>query len=159
MHAAQQHYFIGIVPVDRILDLRHRILREGLPVEEACFEGDERCDTLHYAAFQSNESRLAAGKPIGCATFMMNSHKDVPAWQLRGMAVEMEHRSAGIGGKILAQAERQLPLCVECKDVRSLWCNAREPAVRFYEKNGWRVESARFEIPTAGPHFVMTKQF
>ena len=39
-----------------------------------------------------------------------------------------------------------------------LWCNARTPAVGFYENMRWRVVSAPFEIPTAGPHVKMVKR-
>jgi ribosomal protein S18 acetylase RimI-like enzyme len=38
-----------------------------------------------------------------------------------------------------------------------LWCNAREPAVGFYRRMGWRVISERFHIETAGPHFKMSR--
>jgi len=41
---------------------------------------------------------------------------------------------------------------------RLLWCNARVPAVGFYESLGWRVVSERFEIPTAGPHVKMVRR-
>ena len=39
-----------------------------------------------------------------------------------------------------------------------LWCNARTPAVGFYQRMGWAVVSDVFEIPTAGPHVRMTKR-
>ena len=32
-----------------------------------------------------------------------------------------------------------------------------ERAVGFYERNGWRLASPEFEIPTAGPHHKMTR--
>jgi predicted GNAT family N-acyltransferase len=40
-------------------------------------------------------------------------------------------------------------------EVRLMWCNARSPAVRFYERNGWMLASEEFVIESAGPHFKM----
>ena len=69
------------------------------------------------------------------------------------MAVAPESRGHGVG---LALLER-----VRDFTVRSggglLWCNARVPAQRFYEKHGWRTMSEILDIPTAGPHVKMIK--
>jgi hypothetical protein len=46
----------------------------------------------------------------------------------------------------------------EASDLHLLWCNARLPAVGFYEKQGWITISDTFEIPTAGPHRKMKKE-
>jgi len=40
--------------------------------------------------------------------------------------------------------------------VTRFWCNARVPAVPFYAAMGWTVVSDVFDVPTAGPHRVMT---
>src|SRR3569833_1295692 len=71
------------VSVDAILDLRHRILRAGLPKDSAQFPGDEITSTWHLAAF--NFPAIDA-LPISCASFMLNTYRDQSAWQLRGMA-------------------------------------------------------------------------
>ncbi|MCW3019870.1 MAG: family N-acetyltransferase, partial [Solirubrobacterales bacterium] len=36
-----------------------------------------------------------------------------------------------------------------------IWCNARTPARRFYERAGFGVISEEFELPMIGPHLVM----
>jgi hypothetical protein len=41
---------------------------------------------------------------------------------------------------------------------RLMWCNGRQPAAPFYERLGWTIASEAFEIPTAGPHFRITKR-
>ena len=38
-----------------------------------------------------------------------------------------------------------------------MWCNARVPAIAFYQKHGWQVVSDEFPIEHAGPHVKMTK--
>ncbi len=148
---------IGPVTVDRILDLRHRILRSGLPIETAQFEGDEGPHTTHYAAFVRDGDGKPTGRPICCASFMLNMYGKVPAWQLRGMATEQAYQGRGVGKQLLDTAQRELSSHPEYAYVEMMWCNAREPAVRFYEKNGWKRVSKVFDIPTAGPHIKMTK--
>jgi len=140
------------VSVDMILDLRHRLLRGGLPKDSANFPGDEISSTWHLAVF--NLSRNDA-LPISCASFMLNSYKDEHAWQLRGMATEAGYQGKGFGGELLRCGET---LIVVDSGVRLFWCNARVPAIRFYEKHGWKVDSEEFEIPTAGPHRRMFKR-
>ena len=79
---------IGPAKLADIIDLRHVVLREGLPRDAAIFEGDEAATSHHFAAF-------ADGKCVGCATFHLNEWEGKPAYQLRGMATAPEFRSAG----------------------------------------------------------------
>ncbi len=140
------------VSVDAILDLRHRLLRAGLPKESAQFPGDEISSTWHLAVFNS---RAESAPPISCASFMLNTYKDEPAWQLRGMATENGYQGKGFGGELLRCGE---VLISADSGERLFWCNARVPAIPFYQKHGWKVDSEEFEIPTAGPHRRMVKQ-
>ncbi len=132
---------------DRLVDLRHAILRAGLPREEAIFPGDERPDSLHVAAVIGDEV-------VGCASFHLNTWQEKPAYQLRGMATSATSRRKGVGRAMLIFAEQRL---LERAMTNQLWCNARVPAVPFYLSMGWAVVSEEFLIPTAGPHVRMTK--
>ena len=38
-----------------------------------------------------------------------------------------------------------------------LWCNARVPALGFYQRCGFEVEGDEFEIDGIGPHVVVTR--
>ena len=60
-----------------------------------------------------------------------------------------------MGRQLIGRAEEAL-----AREGRAglLWCNARLPAVGFYQKLGWAAVSDVFEIPTAGPHVKMTKR-
>jgi GNAT superfamily N-acetyltransferase len=130
-----------------VIDLRHAILREGLPRETAIFPGDDHPDARHYGAF--NDRQL-----IGCITLHPSEWQDAPAWQLRGMAIVPDLRSTGIGKAMIEFLESDL-----CDSpIRQLWCNARVPAAGFYQKMGWQIVSDVFEIPTAGPHVRMIKK-
>jgi GNAT superfamily N-acetyltransferase len=135
--------------VEELLDLRHGVLRQGLPREAAIFEGDDEPNTRHYGAFHRRTA-------VGCATLMLNRWDGEPAWQVRGMATDARFRSRGLGAALLGMAEAEL--ADEGLPLRLLWCNARVPAARFYEKLGWAVRSDPFDIPTAGPHVKMTKR-
>jgi GNAT superfamily N-acetyltransferase len=143
------------VGVEKILDLRHRILRAGLPPESARFEGDETETTLHLAAFTVEPSDGAGHQAVGCLSLMLNSFQAEPAWQLRGMAVDEAHQRRGLGRELLARAEA---VAASESQVGWLWCNARVPAAGFYQKHGWAIVSEVFEIPTAGPHVKMSKR-
>jgi GNAT superfamily N-acetyltransferase len=133
-----------------IVDLRHVILRHGLPREEAIFGGDAAATSRHFAAVAK-----VGGAVVACATVHLNAWDGTPAWQLRGMATDPCVRKTGVGRRLLEFLERDL---ADASDVRQLWCNARVPAVGFYERMGWGVVSDVFEIPTAGPHVRMTKR-
>lgn len=135
--------------VEELIDLRHEVLRHGLPRASAIFDGDEQPTTRHYGAF--------AGKAaVGCATLMLNRWEGEPAWQVRGMATDARFRGRGLGAALLRMAEAEVD--ADVPPVRLLWCNARVPAARFYQKLGWVVRSEPFDIPTAGPHVRMTRR-
>ncbi len=143
-----QEFQLRIVDPDAIIDLRHRILRAGMPRDAAIFEGDTEVGTIHVAAIDD------WGVVIGCVTILHRPWNNHPAWQLRGMAVDDQLQRRGIGRLLLIEIER----LVRCDSHSTLlWCNARKHAVGFYERNGWRLASPEFEIPTAGPHHRMTR--
>ena len=128
-----------------IVDLRHRVLRAGLPREQAMFPGDELPTSFHFAAV--SESAI-----IGCATFHLSQWLDQPAFQLRGMATDPAWAGKGIGTAVLRFG---IDTVKSASPIRQFWCNARLIAIPFYEKLGWKIASERFEIPTAGPHHRM----
>jgi GNAT superfamily N-acetyltransferase len=145
---------------DEILDLRWRILRDGLPRDTAMFPGDDAETSFHYAAIETPNSPSAGNgesgaRVVSCATIHLNEWESEPAYQLRGMATEADCRSFGLGGGLLELVEVDVQ---ERTPIRLLWCNARTPALRFYQKQGWQVQSDVFEIPTAGPHVKLTKR-
>jgi GNAT superfamily N-acetyltransferase len=136
---------VRTVAVEQIIDLRHRLLRQGLPRQSAIFTGDHDAAAIHLAAFDGDAL-------IGCATLHRNRCEGTDAYQLRGMAVESAYQRHGVGRLLIAEAERQ------AWSVGMMWANCRTPAVPFYEKCGWKIVSDEFVIETAGPHFRMVKQ-
>ncbi len=142
------------VSIDVIVDLRHRMLRAGLPKETANFPGDDDASSWHVGLFYPCAD--GANTPVvTCASFMLNTYKEQSAWQLRGMCTDAGHQSKGFGGKLLACAESAI---LKSSPVRLFWCNARVPAIPFYQREGWIVDSEVFDIPTAGPHRKLFKR-
>ncbi|HUO08216.1 MAG TPA: GNAT family N-acetyltransferase [Phycisphaerae bacterium] len=133
--------------VEEIVDLRHRVLRAGLPRQSALFDGDQAGSTRHFAA-------VVGGEVVGCLTLHLNEWQGVPAYQLRGMATEEYVRGCGVGMMLMRAAEA----FVSATAVPVMWCNARVPAVGFYIRAGWKVMSEEFDIPTAGPHVRMVRR-
>ena len=134
--------------IEEIIDLRHAILRHGLPRETAIFPDDDAATARHYAA-------VANDTIVGCATLHMNQWNGQSAWQLRGMATSPDFRGVGTGSALVAFFETEI--LSDPAAPRQLWCNARVPAAGFYQKLGWQIESDVFDIPTAGPHVKMSK--
>ena len=134
------------VPVETVIDLRHRVLRAGLPRQAAEFDGDHDPTSVHAAAFDR-------GAVVGCATLHRIPFQSRPAYQLRGMAVDPAYQRQGVGRRMLAEMDR----AVQEAGVTLLWANCRKPAVPFYQRLGWDIVSEEFEIETAGPHYRMVK--
>lgn len=128
--------------------IRKKILRKG--TDKPCqFNGDFDDKTFHLGAYKQN-------KLVGIATFMKQSNNLLfgSQYQLRGMATLSEVRGLGFGNLLLETAFEKL----KKKNVEYLWCNAREVAVKFYQKNGFEILGTSFEIEGIGTHFKMCKK-
>ena len=120
--------------------LRGQVLRANQPPEAAFYPDDFDGATLHIGAVETQTGRI-----IGIATLLPNN-----GIQLRGMAVAPDYQKTGLGQRILDFAH-----AIAREKNETLWCNARVSAMGFYEKAGWQIEGAEFEVANVGPHFVM----
>ena len=136
------------IPAEAIVDLRHRVLRAGMPRHTAVFKGDELATSVHLAAVD------AADQVVGCASFHLSEDEGQSAWQLRGMATDPAWCGRGVGRAVLTAGEA---IVIAGDGPRRLWCNARLIAIGFYQRLGWAVCSELFDIPHAGPHHRMRK--
>jgi predicted GNAT family N-acyltransferase len=118
------------------------VLREGRPVPRL----DDPDGTFHLAA------RTSSGLLVGVVRF-----SPVPCpwrrearapWQLRGMATAPAARGTG-GGRALV-AEGLARVAASGGDL--VWCDARVPAVGFYERMGFAVVTEEFLKPEGGAH-------
>jgi L-Ala-D/L-Glu epimerase len=131
-------------------EIRWAVLRPGFPRETAIFAGDEDQQTIHLGVFLGE--RLAGVASL----YEVEPPAEIPpgrSRQLRGMATMPDVRGMGCGQELLKACEAQ----AKEAGCELLWCNARQTAVGFYERAGWRIIGAEFDIPTVGPHFRMVR--
>ena len=151
MQQTDSQYLIERADAGDVIDLRHAVLRGGLPRETAVFPGDDAPTAVHLVA-----RRPANRTIVGCVTLHLNHWNGDTAYQLRGMAIDPTLQRRGIGAMLLSAVDGH----VRSPDspTRQLWCNARTPASGFYQAHGWTIVSGVFDIPSAGPHVKMTKR-
>lgn len=131
-------------------DIRHKMLREGFPIEECTFKSDEDDQTFHLGAFEE-------GKLVSVASFYFEKNitfDEQNQYRLRGMATLPDYQRKGLSSELLKMA---FPI-IKQNFCSLLWCNARSSAVGFYQKVGFEKTGEEFEIPNVGPHFLMFKQ-
>ena len=140
---------VNIVDVDSILELRHKVLRQGKPFESCFYKEDRIASTIHLAA-------IVKDTIVSCATFYSEKNNDIAhknSFRLRGMATEEKFRKKGFGKLLLKTAEK----IIGEKGSNNLWCNARIKAVPFYVSCGYKIFGQLFDIHDIGPHYMMYK--
>lgn len=153
---------LRVTPLENIFDLRHAVLRPGLPVEAAQFDGDHETTTLHFGAFTESNQNIA------CCTYVINpwqndttpnpaypNHEDADpqhTYQLRGMCTHPDLLKRGVGAALNNFAIQTL----QDQSAQLLWGNARIIAIPFYLKLNWQIASDEFHIPTVGLHHKIT---
>ncbi|MCH2194505.1 GNAT family N-acetyltransferase [Kordia sp.] len=143
------HFTIKEITAKTAFEVRHPVLRTGKPIESCHFQGDDLPTTFHLGYYIGEQL-------TGVVTLMKNSHATLnieTAFQLRGMAVLSTFQKRGIGDALVKKAEEM----ILARGGTFIWMNAREIAVRFYEKLGYRKHGKPFTIPKIGLHFVMIK--
>ena len=179
---------VKFISSEQVLPLRSAQLRGGQPLEACVFATDALPGAFHLGCFAgqelvsvasffpqmlkgAEEAAPRAGEsaapcvgddiPPGAAEGVAQNLTEgaaqnsvETAYQLRGMATAAGHGGQGYGTELLKFAIEQLKVT----DATYLWCNAREAAVPFYEKNGFNKMSPKFEIAGIGPHYEMLKK-
>ena len=122
-------------------DLRRRVLLDTW--RDVVLSGDEVDGTFHLGVDDG-------GTLVAVATFVPTDE----GVQLRGMAVEPAVRGRGVGRLLVEAALERL----RDAGVERLWCNARDDAVPFYERLGFRVTGDGFVHAESGiPHHRMDR--
>lgn len=128
--------------------IRHKMLRPNGTVEDCMFQGDNDELTFHLGAFVEK-------KLVSVASFYFERHPSFPdpyQYRLRGMATLPEYQGRGLSQSLLRTA---FPV-IKQNQCTLLWCNAREKAMGFYEKVGFRPSGELFTIQNIGKHMLMS---
>jgi ribosomal protein S18 acetylase RimI-like enzyme len=120
--------------------VRRAVLRDGIESERVDKAQDDDADTFHLAAFDSGS---VAGV-VSCA--------HVDGWQLYQMAVRSELQGQGIGRDLVLRLFEE----VRSRGGHTVWANARDNALGFYEKLGFTVIEGGFEGWRGIPHHKVT---
>jgi len=133
---------------DETLPLRSMVLRDGAPLNDCHFQGDDAPGTFHMG-YQSPDGAVVS--ILTCQSEPMEGYDGI-GYRLRGMATHPDWRGKGVGSHLLLSAIEHLSTVVTAD---YLWCNARRVAYDFYLHLGFDFVSGEFDIPNIGPHRVM----
>jgi GNAT superfamily N-acetyltransferase len=143
---------VARVPVADTHALRQRVLRPGAPPARTRLAVDDEPDTAAFAASTDDGQIVGTGivYPEPCPW-----QPDRPgAWRLRGMATAEGRRGAGVGARVLAAVVDH----AAAHGGTLVWCNARIPARRFYERAGFVAHGDPWDEPEIGPHIRMARE-
>ncbi|MEM6712605.1 MAG: GNAT family N-acetyltransferase [Pseudomonadota bacterium] len=121
-------YPIRSIAAQQTLRFRQKHLWPDMPLEHVKVPGDETAH--HLGAFDGQ-------KLIGVASFFAHP-KGV---QLRKLAVDPMYRKRGLASRMIEEGAR----CAKKDGHAQLWCDARQSALHFYERLGFKIDPDVFE--------------
>ena len=131
---------------DRYYELRWRLLREPWKQPKGSERDELEERALHMMVCIDDRIPIAVGRA--------HFNTDIEA-QIRFMAVEPRFQKTGLGSVILKKLEDE----VRQLGAKYVILHARENAVLFYERHGYRIISASHTLFESVPHFLMKKDF
>jgi len=157
---------ISFVPItaEQTWPLRGKVLRPHHPLLDSHFPNDLVPLAGHFGAIESGTEKI-----VGVATIYPERLPHLPqaklyvqslradlsgesaVWRLRGMATEADLRSQGFGGGLLQACIAH----VRKNGGKIIWANARTPALRFYERYGFKSLGEEYDMPGIGPHYLI----
>lgn len=133
------------------LPLRAAVLRAGMDPSAAVAPGDDAPDTWFFAAMTPDGSVLSTVNIRPAAPDF--AADGAGWWRLRGMATAPEARGRGHARAVVTAALDHVDALGG-----GVWCNARLPAVGFYEKLGFERIGEPWHDPNLGPHVKMVRR-
>ena len=133
----------GTPEYDEAVDLRYRVLRRPLGLEFTAEQLAAEYADFHLAAFN------ATGRLIGYLNLTPAEQEKV---KMRQVAVEPQVQGQGVGKALVAASEA----LAKRHGFKKMTLHARETAIPFYQKLGYKIVGDRFE-EVCIPHFKMEK--
>ena len=125
-------------------ELRWKILRKPWKQPKGSEKDEREKDAIHIIACIDN-------KIVGVGRLHFNSEKEA---QIRYMAVEEKYRRKGIGSLILKELEKR----AKSIGAEYIVLNARENAVQFYKKHGYKTVKRTYTLFGCINHWKMQKR-
>lgn len=132
----------GTEDYKKMITLRQQILRQPLGLSFSMEELEKEKNDLLIAAFDDDDM-------LGCCMLTKINNDTL---RLRQMAVQNNLQGKGIGASIMSFIEN----LSRDKGYKFLMMHARNTAIGFYEKFGYKVKGEEF-IEVGVPHHVMEK--
>tara|TARA_B100001778_G_scaffold286809_1_gene254302 strand:+ start:233 stop:691 length:459 start_codon:yes stop_codon:yes gene_type:complete len=133
------------INAEKTFQIRHPILRKGLPLDSCKFENDENENSIHLCAIENNELiAVISALPNICPFFPKKK-----AFQIRGLAVIEKFRRRGIASALIKETEITLR---NKFSIELIWLNSRTIASKLYLVNNYIPHGDPFEIKISGPH-------
>ncbi len=140
---------IQFISSEEVRTVRHPVLRTNKPYESCFFAEDSLSSTFHIGIYTT--------MLIGVVTFIQANtplENDTLQYQLRGMAVLPDFQHKGFGAQLINHGIKH----IQKLGGKIIWCNSREIAKEFYNKQGFEVIGSPFDIPKIGKHYCMRKK-
>lgn len=139
---------VAIIPSLETRSLRYSVLwPHKSSLNECGLDIDDVEGTFHVGAFKNDEL-------VSIGTFLVQKHQKFEAekqYRLRAMATSPMVRGENFGKKVIEFAKQEL----KNRKIDLLWCDAREVAIGFYEKMGFKTIGDFYNVPQIGPHKLM----
>ena len=138
-------YVVTEVDEPSTVELRHRILRAGMPLSAVAMDGD--AGATWFGVICDGDLEGTAG------VFDEESPDGDSRHRLRAMVTSEAIRGSGLG-RLLIDA-----VCdhVVADGGSSVWASARTSAAGFYTKLGFEVTSDEYDVEGIGPHVRMRR--
>ena len=137
--------------LDDIMALRVRVLRKGTPTTHCNYPEDSYPDVVHLGIVRN-------GEVIATSTWFMKPCPEIEgiaAMQLKGMAVDDLLQTGGLGSALITAGITH----ARNAGAHLVWARARDSAVGFYEKCGFRIAGDGFiDEPTGMPHHIVVQE-
>ena len=138
-------------PPLREADVREVALADTRALRQAVLRPHQTLDQLAAEEHPGAHAEGAFEHGELVAVGIVHEDGERTRWRVRGMATAPAARGRGLGAAVLAA----LVAYARAHGALLIWCNARTPARRLYERAGFTVVSAQFELPHIGPHVRM----
>lgn len=143
-------HVVSRLTLDDIMELRVRVLRKGTPTTHCNYPEDIYPDVVHLGIVDN-------GEVVATSTWFAKpcpERDGVPAMQLKGMAVDDQQQTGGLGRAVIDAGIKHAR--VAGADI--VWARARDSALNFYVKCGFEVAGDGFiDEPTGMPHHIVVR--